>query len=135
MGVVYRAHDERLNRDVAVKVLPAGSLANEETRKRFKQEAHALARLNHPNIATIDRVSATKARIALAELLLQKGSSSQASQQLAEVDLPAHTPSLELLLARPYAWTGNLQPANKSLRVIDALINQHDVPRSRHCAI
>src|SRR5260370_25244211 len=53
MGVVYRAHDERLNRDVAVKVLPAGSLANEETRKRFKQEAHAFARLNHPNIATI----------------------------------------------------------------------------------
>src|SRR6266853_226947 len=53
MGVVYRAHDEHLNRDVAAKVLPAGSLANEETRKRFKQEAHALARLNHPNIATI----------------------------------------------------------------------------------
>src|SRR5260370_17807622 len=53
MGVVYRAHDERLNRAVAVKVLPAGSLANEETRKRFKQKAHALARLNHPNIATI----------------------------------------------------------------------------------
>jgi len=75
-----------------------------------------------------DHVSATRARITLAELLLQKGSPSQASLQLAQVDLPPHTPSLELLWARTYARIGNLQPANKSLRVIDALINEHDVP-------
>ena len=53
MGVVYRAHDERLDRDVAVKVLPAGSLTDEAARKQFRLEAQALARLNHPNIATI----------------------------------------------------------------------------------
>jgi serine/threonine protein kinase len=53
MGVVFRAHDERLDRDVAVKVLPPGSLSDEAARKRFRNEAHALSRLNHSNIAAI----------------------------------------------------------------------------------
>ena len=53
MGVVYRAHDERLDRDVAIKVLPAGMISDESSRKRFRNEALALAKLNHPNIATI----------------------------------------------------------------------------------
>jgi serine/threonine-protein kinase len=53
MGVVYRAYDNRLDRDVAVKVLPPGALVDERDRKRFRKEAVALAKLNHPNIATI----------------------------------------------------------------------------------
>ena len=53
MGVVYRAHDEQLDRDVAVKVLPVGTLADEVARKRFRREALALARLNHPNVGAV----------------------------------------------------------------------------------
>jgi len=53
MGIVYRASDERLRRDVAIKVLPA-SFANDEVRlRRFQQEAQATSALNHPNILTI----------------------------------------------------------------------------------
>src|SRR5712691_671608 len=53
MGEVYRARDPRLNREVAVKVLPA-SFANDPGRlRRFEQEAHATSALNHPNILAI----------------------------------------------------------------------------------
>jgi eukaryotic-like serine/threonine-protein kinase len=53
MGEVYCARDEHLARDVAIKVLPRGTLIDESARKHFHQEALILSQLNHPNVATI----------------------------------------------------------------------------------
>ena len=54
-GEVYRATDTKLNRDVAVKVLPSHVAADPERFARFQREAAVLASLNHPNIAAIWR--------------------------------------------------------------------------------
>jgi serine/threonine protein kinase len=51
MGEVYLARDTRLDRKVALKILPTGVAANQERMRRFVQEAKAAAALNHPNIA------------------------------------------------------------------------------------
>ena len=53
MGQVYRAHDSRIGRDVAIKVLPAEYAADAERLRRFEQEARASGALNHPNILTL----------------------------------------------------------------------------------
>src|SRR3970282_604271 len=53
MGEVYRAHDSRLNRDVALKVLPEAFARDVQRMARFEREAKVLASLNHPNIAAI----------------------------------------------------------------------------------
>src|SRR5512146_3371890 len=53
MGEVYRALDEHLGCDVAIKVLPPGAINDESARQRFHKEARVLARLNHPNIAIV----------------------------------------------------------------------------------
>src|SRR5580765_7491161 len=53
IGVVWKAHDQHLDREVAVKVLAPGSLADSTMRQRFRREAHVLSRLSHPGVATV----------------------------------------------------------------------------------
>lgn len=53
MGAVYRAHDTKLGRDVALKVLPDAFASDPERIARFEREARTLAALNHPNVAQI----------------------------------------------------------------------------------
>ena len=53
MGLVYRAHDDRLDRDVAIKVLPDAVSREPDRLRRFQHEARAAGALNHPNILTV----------------------------------------------------------------------------------
>ena len=65
MGVVYRARDPKLNRDVAIKVLPDHLAGDSERLARFQREAHVLASLNHTNIAQIYGLEEAEGRHAL----------------------------------------------------------------------
>lgn len=59
MGVIYRAEDQKLQRHVALKFLPAGQCQDEQFRQRFLSEARAASRLDHPNICVIHDVNET----------------------------------------------------------------------------
>ncbi|PYS60192.1 MAG: hypothetical protein DMF74_19365 [Acidobacteria bacterium] len=62
MGEVYLAHDEKLDRKIALKLLPAHFTTNEERLRRFQQEARAASALNHPNIITIHEIGQVENR-------------------------------------------------------------------------
>lgn len=71
MGEVYRARDPRLERDVALKVLPPASLADATARARLVREARMAARLNHPNVCTIYEVGEADGHVYIAMELVQ----------------------------------------------------------------
>src|SRR5918993_3735406 len=62
MGEVYRAHDPRLNRDVAFKVLPASFASDPDRLRRFTLEAQTAGGLNHPNVLTIYEIGSHDGR-------------------------------------------------------------------------
>ncbi len=73
MGEVYRARDERLKREVAVKVLPAELAADPERRSRFEREARAASALSHPNILTIFDIGTANDTVYIAMELVEGG--------------------------------------------------------------
>src|SRR5439155_5396073 len=71
MGEVYRTSDERLNRDVAIKILPEAFAQDSDRLARFKREAQVLASLHHPNIASIYGLEESNGFMALAMELVE----------------------------------------------------------------
>jgi len=71
MGEVYRARDERLKRDVAVKVLPPDLAGDRDRRSRFEREARAASGLSHPNILTIYDIGSSEDTVYIAMELVE----------------------------------------------------------------
>src|SRR5579859_7007777 len=71
MGEVFRARDPRLNREVAIKVLPEELASDLDRLRRFEQESKTLAALNHPNILTIHDAGVQERRPYLVSELLE----------------------------------------------------------------
>src|SRR4051794_10486681 len=71
MGEVYRAHDSRLKRDIALKLLPPALAADPDNIERFQREARAVAALSHPNIVTIHTVEEIDGRHLLTMELIE----------------------------------------------------------------
>ena len=71
MGEVYRAHDSRLRRDVALKLLPENFLGDAERLARFERETQVLASLSHPNIAALYEIVAVRGSHALGMALVE----------------------------------------------------------------
>ncbi len=97
MGEVYRARDTKLQRDVALKVLPPDTATDPERRQRFEREARAVAALNHPSIVTIHSVDEVDGRLFLTMELVD-------GQPLSELIRPGGLPLAQLLaIATPLA--------------------------------
>jgi eukaryotic-like serine/threonine-protein kinase len=90
MGEVYKARDTRLNRDVAIKVLPASFAADRERLRRFEQEAHAVAALSHPNILAVYDVGECNGSPYIVSELLE----GESLRQLLTHGMPSHRKSV-----------------------------------------
>jgi len=117
MGVVFRARDERLDRDVAVKVLNERMLSDNSSRARFRQEALTLGRLNHPNVETVYDFHSESG---LDYLVIEYVTGQSLDARLREGPLPqAEVADLGLQLAKGLAAAhaqgvvhGDLKPSN-----------------------
>ena len=115
MGVVWRARDDKLRRDVALKVLPAELVQDPERRRRLMREARSAAAINHPNIGTVHEVDEADGTVFIAMELVE----GRTLRVLPRGQPPAIPDALRMATARAAGragvfWGGAARPASSS---------------------
>jgi eukaryotic-like serine/threonine-protein kinase len=98
MGEIYKARDQRLGREVAIKVLPLHTMDSPQARERFQREARAVAALQHPNICTVHDVGETADGHAFIVMELLHGETLQERLRRGPLEVP-HATEVAIVLA------------------------------------
>ena len=127
MGVVYKARDQELGRIVAIKTIAEGQYATADQRVRFRAEAHAIARLRHPNIITIHAIGEHENRPYLSLEFADGGS---LAQRLAERPMgPREAAGLVETLARAVQAAHLAGIVHRDLKPSNVLLTAEGVPK------
>lgn len=128
MGVVYRAHQRSLNRDVALKLLSAGPWASAEFIARFTREAQSAARLQHPNIVPIYEIG-SHAELNFYSMALVQGASLAQQLHATGPFPPKHAASLLRIVAEALDYAHRLDLLHLDLKPANVLLDQRGEPQ------
>jgi serine/threonine protein kinase len=127
MGIVYKARDQNLGRIVAIKTIAEGQYATSDQRERFQSEAHAVARLRHPNIIAIYAVGEQENRPYLSLEFAEGGS---LAQRLADKPMAPREAAAQVeVLARAVHAAHQAGVVHRDLKPSNVLLTADGVPK------
>jgi serine/threonine-protein kinase len=126
MGVVYLARQDKLNRLVALKLIRAGSLAGVEDIRRFRQEAEAIAELDHPNIIPIYDIGQEEDQPYFSMKLIEGGNLCRHIPRLK--DEPVAVAALMAKVARAVHYAHQRTILHRDIKPSNILLDGHDEP-------
>ena len=126
MGVVYRARQDKLNRLVALKLIRSGSLAGADDLRRFRQEAEAIAELDHPHIIPIYEIGQEDDQPYFSMKLIEGGNLTRHIPRLK--DDPGAVAALMAKVARAVHYAHQRTILHRDIKPSNILLDEHDEP-------